>query len=71
MSRLGELRRERGFTQRDLARKAGVSLTIVASVEEGSLRASAALIVRLAKALGVTPEELLREAPSPGQAERP
>jgi transcriptional regulator with XRE-family HTH domain len=59
MIRLGELRLERGQTQRDLARKADVSQTIIAGVEEGTLRARPALLARLAEILSVMPAELL------------
>jgi transcriptional regulator with XRE-family HTH domain len=62
--RLRELRAERGMSQRELARKAGISLLMAVSVEEGSMHASSVLIARLAKALGITVEDLVEETPA-------
>ena len=55
------LREAKGMSQRDLARKAGVTPGYIAQLEMG-LRKNPSLIVlqRLAKALGVKVTELLR-----------
>ena len=58
--RLASKRREKGWSQRELARHAGVSHTIVADVEKGarhSIGTDAAK--KLARALGVSVDYLL------------
>jgi transcriptional regulator with XRE-family HTH domain len=59
----GNLRRERlarGWSQRELANKAGLTRTHVGSVERGEHSTTINVIEALAKALGVEPAELMR-----------
>ena len=59
-ARLRELRRSRGLTQAELARKAKVALSYIGRLEGGLSAPGIDLADRLATALGVGPEELLR-----------
>lgn len=66
--RLARLRRERGMTQVELARRLGVAQPVVSDYERGELRLHGQLIVSLSEILGVSSEELLglKKAPSNG-----
>jgi len=56
---LKKYRRIAGLTQRQLAKKSGVDVTIICRLEKGDRKiASYASIVRLARALNLEPEEL-------------
>jgi transcriptional regulator with XRE-family HTH domain len=65
--RLVRLRRLQYWTQEELAERAGVSLAIVSSLEQG-LRQDPRLstVVKLARALGVTLDELADVAGAAG-----
>ena len=63
--RLKETRRVRGFTQADLAEKAGVSVTYISQLERGETAPGIDLVGRLAGALGMTVAELLPAESSP------
>ena len=54
------LRQARGISQERLAELAGLHRTYVSSVERGARNISIDNIARLAKALDVSPEKLLR-----------
>ncbi|MCM3660318.1 helix-turn-helix transcriptional regulator [Georgenia satyanarayanai] len=54
-------RREHRLTQAELARAVGVSRQTVIAVERGDYAPSVHLALRLARALGVTVEELFAE----------
>ena len=56
------LRLERGLTQAQFAKLTGVALTHVALVETGRLKPTEAELDKYARALGVSPSVLLREA---------
>lgn len=58
--RLRELRSARGLSQEALADAAGLDRTYVSSCERGRRNVSLENICRLASALGVKPEELLK-----------
>lgn len=58
--RLRELRRARGLSQEALAHDAGLDRTYVSSCERGRRNIGLVNIYRLATALGVSPEELLK-----------
>ncbi len=53
------LREEAGLTQRELAKKAGVSHSYISEVERGSTVPSVRLIEKIAKALGVRPTAII------------
>jgi len=55
-------REQRRLSQRELAERLGVNRTTVARVERG-LPADRETIRRLAEALAVTPDDLIREPP--------
>ena len=57
--RLRRLRDEAGFSQATLARVCGMSPSQISHYEGGSRDPSAANVVRLSKALGISPSELL------------
>jgi transcriptional regulator with XRE-family HTH domain len=57
--RLARLRKERGYTQVELAKKMGLIQTLVSSYELDKLRLSGEMAVRFAMALDITTDELL------------
>ena len=60
MARLRELRRRRVLTLEELAQKAGVGRNTVWRLEHGMMGAQPRTIRKLAKALDVEPEELVK-----------
>lgn len=69
---VSELRRAKGLSQRALAAAAGVSRPHVRNVEEASGSPGLVVVVKIAGALGVTVDDLLRAAgwlPGPDLAE--
>ena len=58
LNRIKDYRAERGLTQAELAELVGVTRKTVNTVENGIFTPSALLAIKLAKALGVTVEEL-------------
>lgn len=61
---LKKYRRIAGLTQEELAQKAGVDVTLISRFERGQRRRlSYDNIVRLARALNLTPEELVPVEP--------
>jgi transcriptional regulator with XRE-family HTH domain len=62
--RIAALRRERGYTQTELAELVGAIQVIVSNYERGKLRPHPDMIVRLAKALRVSADELLGVQPA-------
>ena len=60
MAKLRELRRRRVLTLEELAQKAGVGRNTVWRLEHGMMGAQPRTIRKLARALGVEPEELVR-----------
>ena len=60
--RLARIRRERGFTQVELAEKTGLVQTLVSDYERGKLRLNADMILRFATALEVSTDDLLQPA---------
>lgn len=57
--RVGRLRRERGVTQVELAEKIGIIQVLISDYENDKLRMHAEMVVRFARALGVSTDELL------------
>jgi transcriptional regulator with XRE-family HTH domain len=60
MARLRELRRRRVLTLEELAEKAGVGRNTIWRLEHGVMGAQPRTIRKIAKALNVEPEELVR-----------
>ena len=58
---VSRLRRARGYSQEKLAELAGLHRTYVGGIERGERNVALLNIVRLARALNVSPSELLRE----------
>ena len=69
--RLGRLRRERGYTQTELADKIGIVQTLVTDYECDRLRLSADMAVRFALALDVSLDELLKPQAARRRAAKP
>ena len=65
--RLARLRKERGFTQVELAEKAGTIQAVISDYERGRVRPHPAMLGRLAQALGVTADALLGLAAAQAQ----
>lgn len=61
--RIAALRKERGYTQTELAEQLGIIQAIVSDYERGKLRPHPDMIVRLAKALRVSTDEMLGVKP--------
>ena len=65
LRRLGErvrgLRRARGLTQEALARSLGLSVAYVSLIERGGRNPPVTTVVAIARALGVSPREMLAE----------
>jgi transcriptional regulator with XRE-family HTH domain len=57
--RVARLRKERGYTQMELAEKVGIIQTIVSAIETNALKLSAEMAIRFAMALGVSTDDLL------------
>ncbi|WP_306150675.1 helix-turn-helix domain-containing protein [Roseovarius sp. MMSF_3281] len=58
--RLKELRKEKGWTQREVAEKAGISLSYYTELELEKKQINAGRMEAIAKAFGVQPFELIR-----------
>ena len=69
--RLARIRKDRGFTQVELAEEIGIIQSLVSSYESGALRLSANMAVRFAAALEVSVDELLRSRPAKGAGRQP
>ena len=57
--RISRLRVESGYTQEELAEKLGLTQSLVSSYERGTRRLYVDLMVDMAEAFGITPNELL------------
>ena len=57
--RLSRIRKEKGFTQVELAAKVGLIQTLITDYERDKIRLNAEMICRLANALSVSADELL------------
>ena len=69
MARLRELRRRRVLTLEELAEKAGVGRNTIWRLEHGVMGAQPRTIRKLAKALNVEPEELVKTGDDNGSGE--
>ena len=68
--RLARIRRERGFTQVDLAEKTGLVQTLVSDYERCELRLNADMILRFTSALDVSTDDLPQPASGPKPARK-
>ena len=68
--RLARIRRERGFTQVELAEKTGLVQALVSDYERGKLRLNADMILRFAAALEVSTDALLQPS-GPVESRKP
>jgi transcriptional regulator with XRE-family HTH domain len=57
--RLARVRREKGYTQIELAEKIGIIQVLVSDYERDQLRLHAEMVVRFAKALDISADEIL------------
>ncbi len=62
--RLARLRKEKGFTQVELAAKIGTTQTVISDYERDRLRPNAEMIIRIAQALDISTDEYLGLKPS-------
>ena len=71
--RLAELRKQRGYSQEELARRIGAVQVVISDYEHARLRLSAEMALRFAAALDIPIQELLQpsEAITVEPAERP
>jgi len=60
--RIARIRKERGYTQVELASRIGIIQTIISAVESDDRKLSAEMAVRFAQALDVTMDDLLQSA---------
>jgi len=58
-ARLARFRKEKGYTQAELAEKVGTIQALVSDYELDKLRLHAEMVLKFAKALGVSSDELL------------
>lgn len=60
--RVRELRKERGLSQIELAAKVGIDRSYMGFLERGERNPSLEVIAKIADALSVTPDELLKKS---------
>lgn len=60
--RVRELRKERGLSQVELASKVGIDRSYMGFLERGERNPSLEMIAKIAEALSVTPDELLKSS---------
>lgn len=69
--RLSRIRKDRGFTQIEVAEKIGIIQSLVSSYENDVLKLSAEMAVRFARALEVSIDELLELKKSKPASQKP
>ena len=57
---LRALRKQRGFSQEELAHRAGLDRTYISDIERGNRNPGIKNVARIAKALGITTAELCK-----------
>ena len=68
--RLARLRKERGWTQVELAERLGIIQSLISDYERDRLRLNPAMVVRFAAALEITTDELLQPQTEPNPLRR-
>lgn len=68
--RLARLRKERGWTQVELAERLGIIQSLISDYERDRLRMNPAMVVRFADALEITTDELLHPKATPNPLRR-
>jgi transcriptional regulator with XRE-family HTH domain len=68
--RLARLRKERGWTQVELAERLGIIQSLISDYERDRLRLNPAMVVRFAAALEITTDELLQPQAEPNALRR-
>lgn len=66
-NRLEIIRKEKGLTQTELAKRAGTRQSHISNMEKGERDIDTEMLIRLARALGVKAYELLPEEEQPEQ----
>jgi transcriptional regulator with XRE-family HTH domain len=66
-----QIRQEQRYTQTEIARRCGVTPAAISGLEHGDFTPSTSLLARLAKALGVSADALLKEPVPLGEATLP
>ena len=66
-SRLAQIRKERGFTQSELAQRVGAPQPVISDYERGMLRVNPTMLAKLSEVLQVSADELLGRAPAAKQ----
>jgi transcriptional regulator with XRE-family HTH domain len=69
--RITRIRKERGFTQVELASRIGIIQTIISATESDERKLSAEMAVRFAQALDVSMDELLGPGRQPRRGRKP
>ena len=69
--RVSRIRREKGYTQTELADKIGINQTHISDYERGKVRLHAEIIIRFAQALNISIDELLGMDKTKGKSHRP
>ncbi len=68
--RLARLRKQRGWTQKQIAERTGLIQELVSNYETDKLRLNADMILRFAEVLEVSTDELLRGSKATGAAKK-
>jgi transcriptional regulator with XRE-family HTH domain len=69
--RIRRLRKERGYTQADLADKIGIVRELISEYEREKIRPHYEMVIRLALALDVSTDELLGVKPTKNNGNKP
>lgn len=68
---MARIRKERGYTQKEVAERTGLIQALVSSYENDKLRLNSDMILRFAQVLEVSTDELLRPPSSKPSARKP
>ncbi len=68
--RIARLRKEKGYTQIDMASVIGISQVLISDYERNKIRPHYEMIIRIAFTLNITTDELLGVKPSKGTSKK-